>query len=198
MRDPDGVPPESDRKPTPEKQDLHEWLRRFKPLLKSIAAKELDKELAPKVDDSDLIQETLHAAQANIEQVADKKPKELRGYLRRVLLSKIEDWRRKYLKSQKRDVSRELTAEEISSDEFRQIIGNEGSPLDLMIDEEHFRRVMAAVQALPPEVQKVIAWRFEENMTLEEIGNRIGRTKDDVRMLLQRCIARLRKQLEES
>lgn len=198
MSDPDGSPPQSDRKPTSDKQELHEWLRKYKPLLQSIAAKEIDKELAPKIDDSDLVQETLHAAQANLDQMVDKKPKELRGYLRRVLLSKIEDWRRKYLKSQKRDVSRELTAEEISSDEFRQIIGNDGSPLDLMIDEEHFRRVMAAVQALPTEVQKVLAWRFEEDLTLEEIGNRIGRTKDDVRMLIQRCIARLRKQLEES
>jgi RNA polymerase sigma factor (sigma-70 family) len=115
-----------------------------------------------------------------------------------VLLTKIEDLRRRFLKSEKRDIRRELTKQEISSDEFREIAGVDGSPLDLMIDEEHFRQVRAAVEALPDEIQNVLTWRFEHGMTFEEIGGRIGRSKDDVRMLIQRCIARLKKQLEDS
>jgi DNA-directed RNA polymerase specialized sigma subunit len=43
-----------------------------------------------------------------------------------------------------------------------------------------------------------LAWRFEHDMTFEQIGAQIGRSKDDVRMLINRCIARLRKQLDES
>jgi RNA polymerase sigma factor (sigma-70 family) len=113
-------------------------------------------------------------------------------------LNKIEDLLRRFLKSKKRDVSRELSSEEISSDEFRQIASDEESPLDLMIDEEHFRKVMNAIRALPDEIQRVLEWRFERGMTFEQIGDRIGRSKDDVRMLIQRCIARLKKQLEES
>ena len=112
-------------------------------------------------------------------------------------MTKIQDVKRRFLKSQKRDVHRELTAEDISSDEFRQIADNDGSPLDLLIDEEHFRRVMQAIGDLPPEIQKVLAWRFEQDMTYEEIGKKLGRTKDDVRMLMQRCIARLKQRFEE-
>lgn len=112
-------------------------------------------------------------------------------------MTKIQDLKRRFLKAQKRDVHRELTAEDISSDEFRQIADNDGSPLDLLIDEEHFRRVMQAIEGLPPEIQKVLAWRFEQDMTYEEIGRNLGRTKDDVRMLMQRCIARLKKRFEE-
>jgi RNA polymerase sigma-70 factor (ECF subfamily) len=178
--------------------ELSDWLRKYRPLLKSIAAKEIDSELGQKVDASDVIQETLNAAQANIHQVVDRNPKEIRGYLRRALLSKIEDFRRRFLKTQKRDVRRELTADEITSDEFRSILGDETSQLDSMIDEERFRRVMNAVRALPDEIQKVLAWRFEHDMTFEQIGVRIGRSKDDVRMLINRCIARLKKQLDES
>jgi RNA polymerase sigma-70 factor (ECF subfamily) len=179
-------------------RDLSDWLRKYRPLLKSIAAKEIDPELGQKVDDSDVIQQTLNAAQANIQDVADKKPKEIRGYLRRVLMSKIEDLRRRFLKAEKRDVRRELTTDEITSDEFRKILGDETSQLDSMIDEERFRKVMNAVRSLPDEIQKVLAWRFEQNMTFEQIGSRIGRSKDDVRMLIGRCIARLRKQFDES
>ncbi|MCE2814511.1 MAG: sigma-70 family RNA polymerase sigma factor [Planctomycetaceae bacterium] len=178
--------------------DLSEWLRKYRPLLKSIAAREIDSELGQKVDDSDVIQETLNAAQANIKQVADRNPKEIQGYLRRVLLSKIEDLRRRFLKTEKRDVRRELTTDEITSDEFRSILGEETSQLDSMIDEERFRKVMNAVRSLPDEIQKVLAWRFEHDMTFEQIGAQIGRSKDDVRMLINRCIARLRKQLDES
>ncbi|MFM8570605.1 MAG: RNA polymerase sigma factor [Pirellula sp.] len=179
-------------------RELNEWIKRYKPLLQSIAAREIGKELVRKVDTSDVIQETLSAAQANFHDMSAKRPREIRGYLRRILLNKIEDLRRRFLKSKKRDVSRELSSEEISSDEFRQIASDEESPLDLMIDEEHFRKVMNAIRALPDEIQRVLEWRFERGMTFEQIGDRIGRSKDDVRMLIQRCIARLKKQLEES
>jgi len=179
-------------------QDLEDWFLKFRPLLKAIVSRKIDKELGGKADASDVLQDTLSAAQANIDQIASKSPREVRGYLRRVLMSKIADLKRRFLKAKKRDVDRELTAEEISSDEFRQIADSEGCPLDLMIDEEHFRRVMKAIEELPPDIQKLLAWRFEHDMTYEAIGKRLGRTKDDVRMLMQRCIARLKQRFEEN
>lgn len=192
MNDPNG------RRPDPTTaEDLQTWFLNYKPLLKAIVSRKIDKELGGKADASDVLQDALSAAQANIEQMATKTPREFRGYLRRVLMTKIQDLKRRFLKSQKRDVHRELTAEDISSDEFRQIADNDGSPLDLLIDEEHFRRVMQAIGDLPPEIQKVLAWRFEQDMTYEEIGKKLGRTKDDVRMLMQRCIARLKQRFEE-
>ena len=193
MNDQDG---ESREKPS--RQDLFDWFQKYRPVLKSIVAKKLDKELGQKFDGSDVIQDVLNAAQANIDELSSKRPNEIRGYFRRVLLTKIEDLRRRFLKSEKRDIRRELTKQEISSDEFREIAGVDGSPLDLMIDQEHLRQVKAAVEALPDEIQNVLTWRFEHGMTFEEIGGRIGRSKDDVRMLIQRCIARLKKQLEDS
>jgi RNA polymerase sigma factor (sigma-70 family) len=193
MNDQDG---ESREKPS--RQDLFDWFQKYRPVLKSIVAKKLDKELGQKFDGSDVIQDVLNTAQANIDELSTKRPNEIRGYFRRVLLTKIEDLRRRFLKSEKRDIRRELTKQEISSDEFREIAGVYGSPLDLMIDEEHFRQVKAAVEALPDEIQNVLTWRFEHGMTFEEIGGRIGRSKDDVRMLIQRCIARLKKQWEDS
>jgi RNA polymerase sigma-70 factor (ECF subfamily) len=192
MNDPNG------RRPDPKNaEDLQAWFLNYKPLLKAIVSRKIDKELGGKADASDVLQDALSAAQANIDQIATKTQREFRGYLRRVLMTKIEDLKRRFLKTQKRDVHRELTAEDISSDEFRQIADNEGCPLDLLIDEEHFRRVMQAIRDLPPEIQKVLAWRFEQDMTYEEIGKKLGRTKDDVRMLMQRCIARLKKRFEE-
>ena len=193
MNDQDG---ESREKPS--RQDLFDWFQKYRPVLKSIVSKKLDKELGQKFDGSDVIQDVLNAAQANIDELSSKRPSEIRGYFRRVLLTKIEDLRRRFLKSEKRDIRRELTKQEISSDEFREIAGVDGSPLDLMIDQEHLRQVKAAVEALPDEIQNVLTWRFEHGMTFEEIGGRIGRSKDDVRMLIQRCIARLKRQLEDS
>jgi RNA polymerase sigma-70 factor (ECF subfamily) len=193
MNDPNG------RRPDPTNtEDLQAWFLNYKPLLKAIVSRKIEKELGGKADASDVLQDALSAAQANIDQMATKTPREFRGYLRRVLMTKIEDLKRRFLKTQKRDVHRELTAADISSDEFRQIADNEGCPLDLLIDEEHFRRVMQAIGDLPPEIQKVLAWRFEQDMTYEEIGKKLGRTKDDVRMLMQRCIARLKQRFEEN
>ena len=192
MNDPNG------RRPDPTNaEDLQTWFLNYRPLLKAIVSRKIDKELDGKADASDVLQDALSAAQANIDQIATKTPREIRGYLRRVLMTKIQDLKRRFLQTQKRDVHRELTAEDISSDEFRQIADNDGTPLDLLIDEEHFRRVMQAIGDLPPEIQKVLAWRFEQDMTYEEIGRKLGRTKDDVRMLMQRCIARLKKRFEE-
>lgn len=178
-------------------QDLETWFLNYRPLLKAIVSRKIDKELGGKADASDVLQDALSAAQANIDQIATKTQREFRGYLRRVLMTKIQDLKRRFLQTQKRDVHRELSAEDISSDEFRQIADNDGSPLDLLIDEEHFRRVMQAIGDLPPEIQKVLAWRFEQDLSYEEIGKKLGRTKDDVRMLMQRCIARLKQRFEE-
>lgn len=181
-----------------DKKRLNDWIQKYKPLLKSIAAKEIDKELAEKIDASDVVQETLSAVQASIDEVTAKPAREIKGYLRRTLLSKIGDLRRRFLGAKKRDVRREVTSSEISSDEIRQIPSGIVSQLDLMIDEERMRRVMDSVQALPSEIQQVLRWRFEQDMTFQQIGDRIGRSKDDVRMLLQRCIMRLKTQLDES
>ena len=173
-------------------------MRRHRPLLKSILDREFDPDLGRKIDPSDVIQETFQAVHSNLDKVASKSPRQLKEYLRRVLLSKLQDFRRRFLSTQKRDMSREVTRDELSSGELQMIHDGKGTPLELMIDEEHLSRAIQAIEALPEEVRNVLKWRFEKEMTLEEIGERIGRSKDDVRMLIQRCISRIRRDIDES
>ena len=54
-----------------------------------------------------------------------------------------------------------------------------------------------AIARLPDEYQRVIAMRFGENCSFEEIGIRMQRTANAARLLWLRSIERVRREMEK-
>jgi DNA-directed RNA polymerase specialized sigma subunit len=48
---------------------------------------------------------------------------------------------------------------------------------------------------LPRELQRILRWRFRKEMTYQQIGEKLQRSDDDVRMLVKRCLVRLKSEV---
>jgi len=177
---------------------LEKLIAWYRPLLLEIAEGMLGKTLASKVDASDVVQEALDGVSSGFKNHNLQNRSEWKGYLRRVLARRVADVRQHFYRTRKRDVRREQI--DVQHDEIMQsfVDPRAQSPLDKLISDEFAHKAIHAFKRLPKELRKVLRWRFRKEMTYEEIGNRVGRSPDAVRMLVNRCIQAIRKEIERN
>lgn len=60
---------------------------------------------------------------------------------------------------------------------------------------EQAETLLAALGRLPDDYRRVIAWRQQEQLSFEEIGQRMQRSPDAARKLWARAIERLKREL---
>lgn len=170
-------------------RSLEEWLTHYRPLLRAIVEAEIDSSLRAKMDPSDVVQEACVEVAKSIDQIHAIQGLRQLAYVRQIIMSKLKEARRRFLVSQKRDVGRESNSE---SERLDDVVSNQDDQLDAIINEELLERTRVAMVGLPLEVKKIIHMRFMRNMTYVEIGRRVRRSDDDVRMLLKRWLSRVR------
>lgn len=172
--------------------ELMEW---YRPLLRALADRNLDAIVRSRIDPSDVVQETCGEVVAGIHRVESKNRKQFWGYLKAALINKIHDVRRRFVLAEKRSVNRE-NRDFSRTNHFEVWIDQSiEKPLDVLIHDETCRQVLIALGRLPRELQRLLRWRFRKGMTYKEIGQRVSRSEDDVRMLITRCLARVRKEV---
>ncbi len=71
------------------------------------------------------------------------------------------------------------------------------APPELSPDDPRLTSLAAAVQALPPHQQLLVALRYKENLPTREIADRLGLSGDAVRQRLSRLTRRLTSQLAD-
>ena len=81
-------------------------------------------------------------------------------------------------------------------DEVPESVDPEPSPVVVAIAEEASTLVRQTVEQLPPAQREVVALRYLEDFSIEEIAGITRRTRGAVRILLHRARSRLRKDLE--
>ena len=176
-------------------EKLIEW---YRPLLREIAEGMLGKMLAAKVDASDIVQDTLDGISSGFKNHNLQNRSEWKGYLRRVLARRVADVRQHFLRTRKRDIRREQIDVQHEAIIQSVVDPRAESPLDKLISDEFAHKAIHAFKRLPKELRKVLRWRFRKEMTYEDIGNRVGRTPDAVRMLVNRCVLAIRKEIERN
>ncbi len=162
---------------------LIEW---YRPLLRVMASRDLDRSLSAKVDASDLVQEAFQDVARNFQTLEMRNRFQFVHYLKTVLKHKIEDVRRRFIRSQKRSVSREQSISILEHGE------PEVPPLQAMFQRDSLARLDTVMERMPSELQLVLRWRFQMGMTYKQIGLTLERSEDDVRMLIKRCLARMK------
>jgi RNA polymerase sigma-70 factor (ECF subfamily) len=157
-------------------------------LLKASHA-ELGPELRGKAGPSDLVQLTFEQAVRIVDRFEGTTEQELLHWLRAILKMKAKELRRHH-RAQRRDVGREgaLLDNEVAADS--------STPSRVAVRGEEADRVAAAVARLPEKYRQVIVWREWEDVPLDEIARRLGRSPDAARMLWVRALERLAKELE--
>ncbi len=173
-------------------EDLIKW---YRPLLKGMADRDLDLLLRSKIDASDVVQDTCSDVARSFSALKATNPLQFVAYVTSVLKHRLQDLRRRFLLSQKRNVYRERPISSNQLDNEGKFEDGDMAALDKLLDQEVCDRLYVALNRLPRELQRVLRWRFRKEMTYQQIGEKLQRTDDDVRMLVNRCLARLRSEV---
>jgi RNA polymerase sigma-70 factor (ECF subfamily) len=179
------------------REALGQVLEQFRAYLLLVADRELDPELRAKGGASDLVQETFLEAQRDFAQFRGASVDELRAWLRRLLLNNVANFTRQYRQRAKRAIGREVSLEAGGSSHERGagLAADVLSPSGQALAQEQAEMLARAVERLLPDYRQVLKLRHEEQLTFEEIGQRMQRTANAARMLWLRAVERLQEEM---
>jgi RNA polymerase sigma factor (sigma-70 family) len=170
--------------------DLILW---YEPLLREMADRQLDVALRRKVGVSDIVQEACTDVVRGFESLKAVNRFQFYAYLRTVMHNTLEDARRRFKRTGKRRICNEVTLGYSHAANLPEELN--AQPIDKMISDENFHQLRTVLSKLPRELQRLLRWRFRKQMTYKEIGEKLNRSEDDVRMLIKRCLARIRPEI---
>jgi RNA polymerase sigma-70 factor (ECF subfamily) len=174
---------------------------RYHSYLKVIAQAQLGRHLRAKCAPSDLVQQTLMEAHRDFATFQGNHEGELLAWLRRILAHNLFNEARRFA-SRQRDAAREVSLEQVchgveqsSLALGRCLAAGAPSPSQLASQRESALHLADALARLPEDYQTVILLRVFEELSAEEVAQRMGRTAGAVRMLQMRALTALREQM---
>lgn len=168
-------------------------LEQYRHYLLVVANAQIDPDLQAKGGGSDLVQETFMEACRDFPRFQGSTEQDLLGWLQRILANNAEDFRRAYRQTAARDLKREKRVSD--SNNLEKLPGDGETPSAEFRDREKAELLERAMARLSEEYRLVIEMRNRDHMRFAEIGERLGRSADAVRMLWQRAVERLQEEL---
>ncbi len=169
-----------------------EALARFRPLLRLLAALDLNPRFWRQVDPSDMVQKTIIEAHQKRSDFRGSTEQQLEAWLKGILAHRIIDEARK-LRCEKNDVGREEEAEKAND-----LIRKRTSPLSALVRHEETLRLAVALEQLSDDHRGVVERIHLHGLTLAETAELMSKTKGAVASLLHRALARLRELLKNA
>jgi RNA polymerase sigma-70 factor, ECF subfamily len=162
--------------------------------LLEIANAELGADLQAKAGASDLVQQTFLEAQRDFGQFRGLNERELRAWLRQILLNNVATFQRRFRHTEKRHVGKEMPLGEA---EFHNHVknGDIETPSEAAMAHERRQAVEQALQRLPDHYRQVLQMRQQEGMTFVAIGEALERSEEAAQKLWIRALEQLEKEL---
>lgn len=177
-----------------------ELLRRFEAWLKLLARLEIDTQYRGKFDESDVVQQVLLEAVRDLPKFRGRTEAEFTAWLRRILAHVLAHEFRRYRGTQKRDIRQEVSLDQTlqeSSERLGQMLAASiSSPSQRAVRGEEKLLLADVLARLPADYREVIILRNLEDLSHEEVAQRMGRNVGAVRMLWVRALARLREEVQ--
>jgi RNA polymerase sigma-70 factor (ECF subfamily) len=170
-------------------------LELYRNYLRILARSQLTPEVLPRATPSDVVQDTFLEAYRDFVQFRGHTPAEFVAWLRRILVRNIARLVEHHVIAQKRDVRKEVSLDAIARS-FEQSLGT-AVPSQSGRAESSERAALVAdhMAKLPSQYRDVLVLRHLEELSFDEVGQRMGRTAAATRMLWLRAIDRLRQSL---
>jgi RNA polymerase sigma-70 factor, ECF subfamily len=170
--------------------------------LKLLVTAQLDDRLRGRVSPSDIVQESFFEAHRDFSQFRGQTPGEFVVWLRRIVVNNILRIVEQHVLTEKRDVRREVSMEEIgrrleqSTVRLETLLAaGDDSPSGCAVQREDEIRLADTLAQLPDDYREVIILRHIEGLPFDEVGRRMDRSAGAVRMLWLRALKLLRDQL---
>ena len=155
----------------------------------------MGKELRPKLDSMDLVQDALLSALGGIGDFTYKNEGDFLRWLSRIAQNALRDNLDK-LHAAKRDIRKEVRLDNYRPTTGVGFVGTPGAieattPSVIMSKKEDLDKLEKAIDELKPEYREVIVLTKIEGLSYREIGNRLCKSPDAVRMLVPSAMAEL-------
>ena len=170
---------------------------RYRPYLMKIAYEEGDTNLQAKEGDSDVVQDTCVKALHVFDQFKGRTSYEMRGWLRRILLTQLGVARARY-QSDKRDIQAEvpLHAAGIGDSANDKLIEPCPTPSERAIDREEHALLERALAALSELDRAIIELRQKDGRAFTEIAKQLNLTEKAVHMRWARALQTLQEKVD--
>lgn len=171
--------------------DIGAMTLKFRGMLKRVAEQEFPESLRFRLDDSDLVQETLVRALRGADDFRGTTDLELQQWLREILKNQLIDSIR-FHNRQQRDIARDFR------DPLPELADDTQTPSQAVRQRESHERLWLTVAELPEDYRTVICLRQQMDLSFPEIGERMGKTADAARMLWGRALLMLGEKLRQA
>jgi len=180
---------------------LGRLLELYRNYLRLLARSLIGGALQAKFDPSDVVQEAFLKAHADFKGFLGQGEPELVAWLRSILVHRLADLARHH-KARGRDLRREESLEAMlersSLDVQHALAGLSQAPSSLALKREQSVLLAEALERLPEDYREVFVLRNLEQVPIEEIATRMGRSPNAVRKLWTRALLALKHTLEET
>lgn len=180
--------------------EITEELNRFRPYLLMLARLQFDDVLQAKLDESDIVQQTLLEAHQSLRNFRGTSDQEMAGWLRQILARNLADELRKFRRG-KRNVRLEESLHAVLNESTvrleRWLASEEGTPSEHAMANEQLLTLAAAVMKLPEDQRRAVELHHLQGYPAAAVAQRLGKSEVAVAGLLRRGLKRLRELLRE-
>jgi len=171
------------------------WLLEHEHRLRVLARLEIARRFGGKFDPSDVVQQTLMEAWQGWERMQARDEPQRIAWLRQILAHQLARFVRHHEGTQMRDIARERSIE-LSIDQSARrldafLIAQDPSPSQVVAAQEQLERLAEVLERLPDDYRQVILLRNLQELSHQEVAERMGRSEAAVRMLWLRALAAL-------
>jgi RNA polymerase sigma-70 factor (ECF subfamily) len=181
----------------PPEDELHA-LERFRPYLQLLARVQLAARLRAKLDPSDIVQQSLVSAVQGIAGYRGRSDAEMAAWLRQILAHHLANVVRDFGR-EKRDLRREQSMHAALNDSSARLDAwlamEQSSPSQRAMRAEQGLALATALAALPEAQREAVTLHHLADWTLEQVGERLGRSPAAVAGLIKRGLRSLRQKL---
>ena len=184
-------------------QARHDLLVRHQSRLRQMVVVRMDRQLAARVDPSDVVQDALAEAHRTMDDYLRRRPLPFYPWLRRLAWERLIQLHRQHVEAGKRSLLRERGMDLGLPDQSAMMLANRliasgTSPSRHAIREETRDRVRAALDELTPRDREVLVLRFLEQLSTAETAAVLEIGEGAVRSRLMRAVVRFRNLLDDA
>lgn len=172
---------------------LGRLLEHYREFLRRLAAQSIGEKLRVRVDDSDMVQQTLVSAVRNFHQFRGRDPGEFAAWLKLIQQRNLQDALRNHVAADKRSLGQEVSSVGWSGDAWSGPIDPaQLTPSRQAIRAESFVQLFQMLDRLPEDQRTAVRLRHLEGWKLLQIAAQLGRSEDAVAGLIKRGLKKLR------
>jgi RNA polymerase sigma-70 factor, ECF subfamily len=175
---------------------VRELLESCRDYLLLIANQEMDADLKRKLGPSDIVQSVMLAIHEHLGDFRGDSRDKFFAWVRQILLHGVNQARRKYKQTKKRDIGRELPLALGQAEPTFDPVDPLHTPHATAVSEEERQAVENAMRRLSADHRQVIEWRNAEQLSFAEIAERLGRSEAAAHKLWARAIVQLKRELQ--